>query len=162
MIMKIFTLVTFLILVLLGCYSKENTEKDSDILFYNVTTNKEFYTYNSDTVKIENIKQHDIKDTLLKQSMFELYGKTHWISLYTNLHSPVDGGYLAFELDSIGIIYVKSTTWNSYSRLKCINDSIDNIINVALENIILNHEFHNIDISKFHEKNIAFINPELK
>lgn len=143
-------------LLITSCDSKENTQKEQDLLFYTITTNKDYYKYYSDTLKIEKIKKHDIHDTLLKQSMFKLYGETHWISLYTNLQSPTDGQFLAFELDTLGIIYVKSTTWKSYSRLKCINDSIDNVITVALENIILNNEFHNIDFSKFYKRTIFF------
>ncbi len=153
-----------LILVLItSCDSKESAKKSDAILFYFHTTTKNFDTYNSDTVDMGNIKQPDIKDTFLLQSMFELNGETHWINLFTNeLHGGCDGGYLAYTLDTLGIIYIQSTTWNSYGRLKCTNDSIDDIITVALENIILNRKFHDIDLGKLHKEHRAFITPEVK
>jgi hypothetical protein len=138
-----------------------NTQKNEDLLFYTVTTTKDFKTYNSDSVKIDLIKHHDTKDTMLAQSMFELNGKTHWINLFTNYHhAPIDGGYLAFELDTLGIIYTKSTTWNSYSRLKSTNDSLNTLITVAFENIILNDKFHNIELTKIEsKKTVVFTEP---
>jgi hypothetical protein len=138
-----------------------NTQKNEDILFYTVTTTKDFKTNNSDSVKIDLIKHHDTKDTMLAQSMFELNGKTHWINLFTNYpHAPIDGGYLAFELDKLGIIYTKSTTWNSYSRLKSTNDSLNTLITVAFENIILNDKFHNIELTKIEsKKTVVFTEP---
>jgi hypothetical protein len=98
---------------------------------------------------------------MLAQSMFELNGKIHWINLFTNYpHAPIDGGYLAFELDTLGIIYTKSTTWNSYSRLKSTNDSLNTLITVAFENIILNDKFHNIELTKIEsKKTVVFTEP---
>lgn len=156
--------VVVIILILLSftsCDRKMNTQKNEDLLFYNITTTKDFDTYISDSVQMDLIKHHDTKDTMLAQSFFELNGKTHWINLFTNYpHSPIDGGYLAFELDTLGIIYIKSTTWNSYSRLKSTNDSINNLITVAFENIILNEKFQNIDLTKIGLKKTAvFIEP---
>jgi hypothetical protein len=137
--------VLFILLSLTSCDRITEIPKVEEILFYTVSTTKDFKTYNSDSVKIDLIKHHDLKDTFLVQSMFELNGKVHWINLFSNHNSaPIDGGYLAFELDTLGIIYMKSTTWNSYSRLKSTNDSINDLITIALEKIILNDKFHNI------------------
>lgn len=151
-IMRVIPIVLIL-LSFTSCDHNKNVQKDEKILFFIVSTTKDFKTYNSDSVQINKIKHVDINDTLLEQSMFELNGEMHWINLFTNYpHAPMDGGYLAFELDTLGIIYIKSTTWNSYSRLKCTNDSINNLIDVALENIILNNKFHNIDLTKIESK----------
>ncbi len=152
-----------ILLCITSCDSAERVKKSDEILFYFHTTKQNFTTYNSDTVKIEDIQQPDKNDTFLVQSRFELNGKRHWINLYTNvLYCGVDGGYLAYTLDSMGIIYMKSTTWNSYGRLKCTNDSINEIINVALENIILNQNFHDIDLRKLYEKHRGSKNPLFK
>lgn len=158
--MRVLSLI-FIILLNSSCDTNGDIKKSDDIYFFYQTTTKDFYKYNSDTVKIDKIQQPDIKDTFLLQSMFELNGETHWINLFTNyLKCPIDGGYIAYTLDTMGIIYMRSTTWKSYSRLKCTNDSIDNIINIALENIILNQEFHDIDLSKLYDNHHrAFINP---
>jgi len=136
-----------------SCESENNLQKDKEILFYTISTNKNYNTYISDSVDIYSIKKHDVKDILLAQKKFKLNGERHYISLYTNYpHAPIDGGYLAFELDTLGIIYTKNVTWYSYSSLKSTNDSINNLIHVALENIILNDEFHAIDFSKIRIK----------
>lgn len=159
---KIMRVIKFLLILILihSCDSKESTKKNDPILFYFHTTTKNFNTYNSDTVTIDKIKQPDTEDTLLVQSTFKLNGERHWISLYTNyLHCGVDGGYFAYTLDTLGIIYMKSITWNSYGRLKCLNDSIDDLITVAIENIILNQKFHDIDLNKLYEDHRALVPP---
>jgi Trm5-related predicted tRNA methylase len=40
----------------------------------------------------------------------------------------------------LGIIYTKSLTWKSYTRLHSTNDSINDLIEIALEHIILNQD----------------------
>jgi hypothetical protein len=155
--MKIITIILSILLSFTSCDQKLRTQKDKDIFFYNITKTQDLETYNGDSVKINLIKHHAKNDTLLEQSIFELNGKTHRIYLYTNFpHADIDGGYLAFELDTLGIIYAKSTTWKSYSRLKSTNDSINDLITVAFENIILNNKFHNIDLTKL-ESNKTFV-----
>lgn len=155
--MRFVSIILYLLLFTSSCNRKLNTQKDKDILFYKIISTQDLETYNSDSVKINLIKHHAKNDTLLEQSIFELNGKTHRINLYTNFpHADIDGAYLIFELDKLGIIYTKSTTWNSYTRLKSTNDSINDLITVAFENIILNDKFHNIDLTKL-ESNKTFV-----
>ncbi len=157
--MRIIKFVLILILIH-SCDSNESTKKNAPILFYFHTTTKNCNTYNSDTVTTDKIKQPDTEDTLLVQSTFKLNGESHRIGLYTNyLYCGIDAGYFAYTLDTLGIIYMKSTTWNSYGRLKCLNDSIDDLITVALENIILNQKFHDIDLNKLYEDYRASVPP---
>ena len=94
--------------------------------------------YRSDTIAFDKIDRHDPKDTLIASQDFEMNGKSHLIKMFTSdLHAPTDGGVLAYELDSLGIIYSRSTTWYSYRRLKSTNDSINATIDAAIENILL-------------------------
>jgi hypothetical protein len=156
----------FTVLILLlaaSCRSDVNSEKKEEVLFYTVSTTQQSQTYISDSFNIKEIDRHDPEDTFLQQYPFEVNGKNHWINLFTNEpYAPVDGGYLAFELDTLGIIYAKSTTWISYSRLKSTNDSINDLITKAFEIIILNDKFHNIDLSEIRakRKTVSFLPPE--
>lgn len=143
----------FILLLILASCADTHTENKKEILFFNVTTTQDFKTYISDSFKMDEIKHHHLKDTLLEQFGFEVDGKWHWINLFTNHpYEDVDGGYLSFELDTLGIIYSKSTTWISYSRLKSTNDSVNDLITKAFENIILNEKFHTIDLSEIRGK----------
>lgn len=143
----------FLLLAAVSCHSDVKSEKKEEVLFYTVSTTQQSQTYISDSFNITEIDRHNPEDTLLQQFPFEINGKSHWINLFTNHPSaPIDGGYLAFELDTLGIIYAKSTTWISYSRLKSTNDSMNDLITKAFEIIILNDKFHNIDLSEIRAK----------
>lgn len=143
-----------------SCNRNPPNQKKEKILFYTITTTQDFRTYTSDSVTMDSIWKHHKNDTLLAHCWFELNGKTHWINMFTNYpYAPVDGGYLAFELDTLGIIYAKSTTWKSYSRLKSTNDSINDLITTAFENILLNNQFHQIDLAEIQlrTKSVTFL-----
>lgn len=64
--------------------------------------------------------------------------------MYTNIYHDfaADGGLIEYELDSIGVIYFKSLTWEGYGRLITNNDSLNQIINIALEHIIARSSLH--------------------
>ncbi len=153
-------MISLLLLLITSCTSKMDDQKEEEVLFYTVSTTRDFRTYTSDLIPMDSIWKHDENDTLLAHCWFELNGKVHWVNLYTNHpYAPIDGGYLAFELDTLGIIYAKSTTWKSYSRLKSTNDSINDLITTAFEQILLNDQFHKIDLSKlpFNRKTVKFL-----
>lgn len=81
---------------------------------------------------------HEKRDSLITNKEFELYGQMHLIRVFTSdYYAATDGGRLMFEIDSLGIFYSRSTTWPSYSRLRSNNDSINNLIDLAIENILI-------------------------
>jgi len=85
----------------------------------------------------------DTADALLAKGGFTYQQKDHGILVYTSdNHSQVDGGRLYYTLDTLGIIFERSTTWRSYVRLKSDNDSINDIISQALAHILSRPEFH--------------------
>jgi hypothetical protein len=86
---------------------------------------------------------HDSKDSLLSDYDFTYKSIKHSIKMYTNdAFAPIDGGILKYELDSIGIIYNRSTTWFNYGRLLSNNDSINSLVDRALEYIIMRPKLH--------------------
>lgn len=134
--LRLFYFLTFVFIV--ACNSRTSNTKTKDLFFY---SNKNNLTF--DTLTRENIYRHESKDSLIYEQDFEFNGKSHSIKMFSSdFYAPTDGGQLTYELDSLGIIYSRSTTWYSYQRLKSNNDSLNLIIDAALENIILYPSLH--------------------
>lgn len=88
------------------------------------------------------ILKHKKSDVLIEEKSFILKGNRHTIKMYTNyFNCPIDAQRIYFELDSIGIFFTKSIIYYDYSVLICTNDSINNIIERGLENVIFYNEF---------------------
>jgi hypothetical protein len=120
---------------MLSCSHSGKNERQKELYFYRNTHRKgEDCSSYFQRVKI---KKHQSTDDLLAQSDFIYNGKQHTIRLYTNyFHAPIDAGRLCYELDQLGIIYSKSTSFDAYTVLKSTNDSINKMIERGLENII--------------------------
>lgn len=126
----------YLLMTIIIFACKNKVENKQTIFFYtglmhNGNDSSETFTSNK-------INRHTDKDTLVTSQDFELKGTKHLIKLFKDKGPvPIDGGALYYELDSLGIIYSRSTIWYSYSRLRSNNDSINLAIDVALETILL-------------------------
>jgi len=131
--LRLFLFSTFL--TMLSCSHSGKNERQKELYFYRNTHRKG--EDSSSYFKRVKIKKHQPTDDLLAQSDFIFNGKQHTIRLYTNyFHAPIDAGRLFYELDQLGIIYSKSTSFDAYTVLKSTNDSINKIIERGLENII--------------------------
>lgn len=120
---------------MLACSHSSENVRQKELYFYRNTHQNG--TDSSNYFQRAKIKKHQPTDVLLAQSVFIFNGKKHKISLYTNyFHSPIDGGRLFYELDQLGIIYTKSTSFYDYAVLKSTNDSINKVFERSLENII--------------------------
>lgn len=126
---------------LISCNKILNKEKKETKFFY---TSPTISKGNIEYIKANKIEHHDSKDSLIGYLNFYVGNKKHFIDVYTNefRDAAMDGGYLLYELDSLGVIYGRSTTWFRYRRLQSNNDSINEIIDVALEHIILRPQLH--------------------
>ncbi|MGY2132525.1 hypothetical protein ACW9KT_09865 [Hymenobacter sp. HD11105] len=134
--------ITYLLVAscLISCDKLIDKEKKEIVFFY---TSPTISKADTEYIKVEQIKRHNPKDTLIAYFNFALGERRHFIDVYTSdFYAPEDGGTLLYELDSLGVIYGRSTTWFKYSRLQSNNDSINEIIDVALEHIILRPELH--------------------
>jgi hypothetical protein len=76
----------------------------------------------------------DPKDSLLTTVDFNWEGTEHSLKAFTSdYHADIDGGLFYLTLDSLGVIYCKSTAWpGSVIRLYTDNDSVNNLLIHAL------------------------------
>ena len=147
------------IILFLSCYNKTKKENESTLRFFYVTN---FRNHLDTAIDKYPSNRHNEKDSLLAYQRFEYEGEIHMIKMYTSdFYAPVDGGELMYELDSLGIIYSRSTTWYGYSRLRCNNDSLNSIIDVAIENIVLFPSMHCYSCNIYSDKKIKFTPPEI-
>lgn len=134
---KIFIILS--VLSLFSCSQTNEVKKLEPAIFYYSS----YSSFNPVRNKISETFWHHDQDTLLASVSFSFRDTMHEIRMFTNDYIAADdGGELMYELDSIGIFYQRSTTWKSYSRLHSNKDSINAILEVALENIILNQDLH--------------------
>lgn len=120
-------------------------------------------TMMTDSLDFESITMADPRDTLIGSTEFTLNGQDHRISMYTSdLVAPMDGGFVYFELKHLGVIYYRSTTWDSYRRLKTDDDSLNYIIDTAIDNIVLNPTLGCYEPGQFIKRDIKFKQPEVE
>jgi hypothetical protein len=153
--MKAFTILIILI-SLIACNTKKTTTKDIKLFYISLDRNKDVVDTFPYVKKIINSAEY----ILIHQEGFKYYEKYHAINLYSNRPTaPCDGEYLKYELDDLGVIFIKNTTWNSYLRLKSDNDSINELIDRAMEQIMLSKEFTNLKLDTIYikPKTIKFI-----
>ncbi len=117
-----------------SCADK-NVVENKTVLFYLVNSNNQT---NIDTIPYKKNVPLDTADQFLAQDYFYINKTVHTIKAYTSdNHANPDGGQLYYTLDSIGVIYTRSTTWWSFVRLKSNNDSLNDLFNIALGHIIM-------------------------
>lgn len=122
-----------LVLLIYSCNSQTKKSKIStDIFYYTGVKN-----FRIDTFNLSMLPFHEKRDSLITKGEFELFERKHQIRMYTHISGATDEDNLLFEIDSIGIFYSRSINWPSYSRLKSNNDSINILIDFALENILM-------------------------
>lgn len=101
----------------------------------------------------------DSSDLFLYNYQFSYKNNYHYLTAFTSdNHAPVDGGVFYITMDSIGIIYIRSTTWYSFSRLYSNNDSLNDLINHACSYILLIPELQNYAPEN---ESIEFIKPDI-
>lgn len=82
---------------------------------------------------IQQLRRHSERDTLVGQCVFAYYGTDHIVRAWRDDHyQPVDGGSFWLELDSMGAIYSHSTTWPGFVVIHTNNDSINELIAMAI------------------------------
>jgi hypothetical protein len=145
-----------ILFILIACNTKKATTKDIKLYYISLNRDKDMV----DTFPY--VKKNNKSDEyiLIHQEGFKYYGKYHAVNLMSNRQTaPCDGEHLKYELDDLGVIFIKNTTWNSYSRLKSDNDSLNELIDRAIEQIILSDEFTNLKLDTIHpkERKIKFI-----
>jgi hypothetical protein len=142
-------LIILTIYVFVSCDRSAEIKLKEPLKFYYFT----YSHYTKDPDSLNKIYWHNSQDSLLASAFFETDGISHKIRMFTSdFYSDIDGGGLSYELDSIGIIYDRSTTWHSYGRLHTNSDSLNAIIEVALENIILQQSLHCYQCQDYYDR----------
>lgn len=145
------------IFILLSC--KKPLAKD--VKFYYISDTE--FSHGNDTIKFDFLPQVDTADLFIGKGHFVFNNIDHLIKSYTSdNHAPVDGGRLYYTLDTIGIIYQKSTTWFNALRLQTNCDSINNLISQAFAHILLRTELSCYSFANIETTNKVFIPPVVK
>lgn len=85
----------------------------------------------TDTLAV--LDKHSSRDSLVGSTTFTWGGVEHTVTGWNNDHyAPVDGGGFWLELDSLGTIFGHSTTWPGFSVVHSNNDSLNQLITMAL------------------------------
>ncbi len=133
------TIALILIITLTSSCADKKVD-DETVLYYVIGST---HSNSKDTIYATKNQQADNTDDLLAQDFFNYKSKDHILKLFTSdNHAPIDGGRLYYTLDSIGIIYERSTTWPGFGRLKSNNDSINDLINQAFAHILQKPKLH--------------------
>lgn len=126
------------VFILASCNNKTVSKKTT--LYYVIDSERQLP---SDTIQYNEKQAVDTADIILAKTGFMYKNKEHGITVYTSdNHAPIDGGRLYYTLDTLGIIYERSTTWWSCLRLYSNNDSINDLISQALGHILMKPDLH--------------------
>ncbi len=133
----------FILINLISCEQEKNDKR------YYVRDYYENGKKIVDSVVIENSIYSPKEDSLFYKKEILVNGRIHTLKKYSNIHkSPIDGEHVYYELDDWGVIYYSSLSWKSSKTLHSNNDSIEMIINKAIEKALF---FSEIDImNNFH------------
>ena len=154
--MKSILFISF-IFILLSC--KKTVTKN--VNFYYISDTE--FSRGNDTIKFCLLPQVDTADLYIGKGHFVFNNVDHLIKSYTSdNHAPIDGGRLYYTLDTIGIIYQRSTTWYNALRLQTNCDSINNLISQAFAHILLRKELSCYSFGNLETNSKVFIPPVIK
>lgn len=154
-------LFVFILICFISCNNVSIKKQGEDLYFY--TGSNQTGSYVLDTLTFDKIERHNHEDSLIASRKFEFKGNMYLIKMFTSdLHAPTDGGRLFYELNELGVIYSRSTTWYSYKRLKSNNDSINSLIGVAIENILLYPELSCYQRDLIFTETVKFVPPTVE
>lgn len=125
------TTIILLTLLTIACTDKSTVEKKTELELYYLPCWQQHRS--PDTISYKENSFIDPKDTLLAREVFQYKEQYHEIKMYTSdYHANIDGGGLFYTLDSLGVIYMRATSWPSFTRLSSNNDSINDLVSTAL------------------------------
>jgi hypothetical protein len=55
---------------------------------------------------------------------------------------PIDGGYVAYQEESLGVFYIKTCTWKDFIIMRTDNDSINRVIDILIGSILANSNMY--------------------
>lgn len=122
--------------ILSNCTDSQRLKK-KEIYFYYLSC-YQGVPLSADTLTYEEVNHVTPTDELIATEYFKYKEKYHVIKFYSSENTaPVDGGRLAYTLDSLGIIYHRAVWWPNFGRLSSNNDSINDLISTAFGYIMM-------------------------
>ncbi|MFN5416898.1 MAG: hypothetical protein ACK5B9_07565 [Flavobacteriia bacterium] len=144
------------IMILYSCNSEKKSHLEKNKFYYLFSSHK---NSNKDSLQLIEIPKHSEVDSLIYRCDFESNKGEHVIQMFINpQHLVCDGGYVIYELDNLGIIYTRSTSWNKFKILESNNDSINKLISFALGKIISEPNLRDYHLT-FSERTVQFSPP---
>jgi hypothetical protein len=122
--------IPIIIVFLMFSCCPENKPDRKEIKYYAIKNNGR----KTDTVFLKELNKSSV---LRLQLLYTAeFSDIKPIKKYSNDPAPLDGRFLSYYCDDFGVFYSVNTTWRSYYRLRCTNDSIDDIISNYVDHII--------------------------
>ena len=85
------------------------------------------------TEALPTLAKHTLRDSITGHASFNFQGVEHEVTGWTDDHyAPTDGGSFWLDLDSLGEIFGRSTTWPGFSVVHTNSDSVNQLISFAL------------------------------
>ena len=82
---------------------------------------------------VPKLQHHSERDSLVGQTTFAFHAADHVVQAWRDDHyAPTDGGSYWLELDTMGCIYSRSTVWPGFVVIRTNNDSINELITMAI------------------------------
>jgi hypothetical protein len=131
------TTIFLISLILLSCYPDINKNKISSLKRYYINFSERGYEFfKQDSLPLNETWQNE---NILDSSIIYFNKKPILIKKISNYPNEyIDGGFVAYYEESLGVFYLKSTTWRSFILLKTNNDSINHFIDILLGSILAN------------------------
>jgi len=119
--------ISVFVLAIAACTTPENS---TDLTYFIMIGDAQGLSGGTDT--LTTLHLHTDRDSMVGAIEFS-YGTDHVVRAWTDDHySPVDGGSFWLELDSMGEVFGCSTTWPGFSVVRSNNDSINELITMAI------------------------------
>jgi len=156
---KIWTSVFIVAILVITFSCNDDKNKLKSDKFYYVSTSGASLNREFDTSLVSQLEFHSKKDSLFATYSFVLDGRVHELRRYSNMHnSSVDGMHFSYELDSLGVIYSSSFTFQNQMRLISSSDSLNRILVYALGESLFISELNYTGLYENHRplKSVSF------
>lgn len=121
------------IIVLNSCELKKMNQNND---FYYIRAYQKRIGNIVDTVRVNRFLFHQNADTLIDVDSFYFDGSFHEFRIYKNKNQSQDGGYILYELDTLGIVFYSSLYWISSKRMITTNKNLNSLLEFTFFRIL--------------------------
>lgn len=127
------TFLTIIIIVINSCELKKMNQNND---FYYIRAYQKHTSNIVDTIRVNHFLFHQNADTLIDVDSFYFDGSTHQFRIYKNKNQSQDGGYILYELDTLGIVFYSSLSWISSKRMMTTNKNLNSLLEFTFFRIL--------------------------